>query len=571
MLPEERRPGDQRARGGGVELVRRRGEHDEVAGPCRVRHVGRRVGPVRDVAGLGLRERTVDHRPALRNAVAGPVVGVLQPEERRLDLSDCRGLVDGSNLLQPAARRVAARQVEVDLHGAAGPAGLGLADRLARRRTAVRRLGLREQAEVDQDLAGVDGGELRRESVVGGDERRRLAQQVLSERHEAVGTLVGGADELGALRDAPVGRAVHLHVVVGRVRCTVGQRRHGESEELVLELVGRRVADEGEVRVVRLHDVLQRRCGEGLPLESLLDVGLLADDTGLEYGEVGGGRTRELLGEVFVERAGEAGFARPGRPRGDGPGDGGVEEPHLGEVLREGLDLDEEPGGLAVERPAGDLHLHVGPLPLTQRADAGVAVLRRGEQHLVVVHATVVGAVEEVRIESVLVDTEVEHAQAHLHRRAERARGVGPTGRRDRSRAGEGCLAGEAGGMVELDTERGDEVGQVGRRDVVRRHPAARVERAEVDRRALDRGLGAAGVFELDDLLATALGGLADRLGLGHAGREGAGAVRERLTVDVERVVRRPVDARPGAGREAVPTGPGVGRRLGEQAAAGGR
>ena len=36
-------------------------------------------------------------------------------------------------------------------------------------------------------------------------------------------------------------------------------------------------------------------------------------------------------------------------------------------------------------------------------------------------------------------------------------------------------------------------------------------------------------------------------------GVEGGRAVRERLTVDVERVVRRAVDARPRAGREAVP------------------
>ena len=49
------------------------------------------------------------------------------------------------------------------------------------------------------------------------------------------------------------------------------------------------------------------------------------------------------------------------------------------------------------------------------------------------------------------------------------------------------------------------------------------------------------------------------------------GAVGERLAVDVERVVGRAVHARPGAGGQAVPAGAGVRRRLGEQAAAGGR
>ena len=251
MLAEEGRTGDQRARGGGVELVRRSGEHHDVARSCRVRHVGGRAGPVRDVAGLGLREGAVDHRPALGSAVAGPVVGVGEREERRLDLGDRRRLVERGDLRETAARRVAPREIEVDLDGTAGPAGLGLADRLPRRRTAVPRLRCRQQTEVDEDLAGVDGGELRGEPVVGGDERRRLAQQVLGQRQEAVGAPVGGADELRALRDPPVGRAVHLHVVIGRVRRTVGQDRADEAEELVLELVGRRVADEGEVGSVR--------------------------------------------------------------------------------------------------------------------------------------------------------------------------------------------------------------------------------------------------------------------------------------------------------------------------------
>src|SRR4029079_7667291 len=124
----------------------------------------------------------------------------------------------------------------------------------------------------------------------------------------------------------------------------------------------------------------------------------------------------------------------------------------------------------------------------------------------------------EVRVEAVLVRSEVEHAQPHLLRRAERLWGVRPAGGIDRCHTGERGLAGESGGMVELDAERGDEVRGVVRRDVVRRHATTGMERAEVDRRALDRRLGAARVLELHDLLATAFGRLADRLRLGHTG-----------------------------------------------------
>ena len=57
VLAEERRRRDQRARRRRVELVRRVREGDHVARAGRVRHVGRAVRPVRDVAGLGLRVR----------------------------------------------------------------------------------------------------------------------------------------------------------------------------------------------------------------------------------------------------------------------------------------------------------------------------------------------------------------------------------------------------------------------------------------------------------------------------------------------------------------------------------
>ena len=179
VLAEEVRRRDQRAGRLGVELVRRVGEDDQVAGPGRVRHVGRAVRPVRDVARLGLGEGAVDHLPALGLAVVRPVVGVGQAEVRGLDRGHGRGDVGRRDLLEAAAGRIAAGDVEVDLQRAAGPAGLGLADRLARGGAAVRRLRLREQAEVDERLAGVDRQELRREAVVGRDERGRvLAHQL---------------------------------------------------------------------------------------------------------------------------------------------------------------------------------------------------------------------------------------------------------------------------------------------------------------------------------------------------------------------------------------------------------
>ena len=101
---------------------------------------------------------------------------------------------------------------------------------------------------------------------------------------------------------------------------------------------------------------------------------------------------------------------------------------------------------------------------------------------------------------------------------------VQPAGRR-RGRAGEGGLPGEAGGVVELEAERGDEGGVVARRDVVRGHAAAGEEREVVDGRAVDGPVPAARPLELGDLEAAALGALGDRLGLQDAGVECRGPV----------------------------------------------
>ena len=104
--------------------------------------------------------------------------------------------------------------------------------------------------------------------------------------------------------------------------------------------------------------------------------------------------------------------------------------------LRSGqpLDLDQERAGLAVERAADDLDLHVGPLALVEVGDLVGAVLGAAEQDAVVVVRPVVAAVVEVGVEAVLVVPRVEHAQAHLLRGAVGARDVGPARRGRRAR-----------------------------------------------------------------------------------------------------------------------------------------
>ena len=357
VLAEERRAREQRAGRRRVVLVRRVGEHDQVARPGRVRHVGGAVVAVRDVARLGLRVDPVDHVPALGLAVAGPVVGVLERFERGLDPGHLGGHAGGRDLLV-AGGRVAAHDVEVDLQRAAGVARLRLADRLGPRRRGRRRvpraavggLGVRQQAEVDEHLARVDRQELRREAVVGGDERRQVLvlQAVLRQAHRRVGALVRAADERLALLDAAVRRAVGLDVVVRGVLGPVRQPLGDEPEELVLDLVGHRVADHRQVRLVLVEDVLDQRVVAGLPVQALLDVGLLAHDAGLEDGEVAGLRGREALGHEVLEAAGEARLARPRRPGRVRARHRGVEETDLREVGGQPLDLDQEGAGLAV-------------------------------------------------------------------------------------------------------------------------------------------------------------------------------------------------------------------------------
>ena len=119
----------------------------------------------------------------------------------------------------------------------------------------------------------------------------------------------------------------------------------------MLELVGRRHADEQEIGLVRLDDVLEHREVRPRPVEALLDVRLLGDDARLEDREVGGGRRPELLREVLGEVAGEAGLARPVRPGRERAADGRVEQADAGQVAGQLLDLDEHAGGQPADAP----------------------------------------------------------------------------------------------------------------------------------------------------------------------------------------------------------------------------
>ena len=69
----------------------------------------------------------------------------------------------------------------------------------------------------------------------------------------------------------------------------------------MLDLVGDGVADERQVGLVLVEHVLDHRVVQLLPVRALLDVGLLADDAGLEDREVAGLRRREALGDEVLE------------------------------------------------------------------------------------------------------------------------------------------------------------------------------------------------------------------------------------------------------------------------------
>jgi hypothetical protein len=130
--------------------------------------------------------------------------------------------------------------------------------------------------------------------------------------------------------------------------------------------------------------------------------------------------------------------------------------------------------------------------------------------------------------------------------------------------------------MVELESEGVDER-HVVEQDVARfsdevgGNAAAGEEAPEVDRGTLDGAASSARPLDLGDLQSVALRCLGDGLGLEDVGVErGRANAAEGITVLVEGVVGRSVDARPGAGRQRVPPGAGIRGRLRQHPVSGG-
>ena len=269
----------------------------------------------------------------------------------------------------------------------------------------------------------------------------------------------------------------------------------------MLELVRHRVTDEREVGLVGLDHVLEQRVMRFLPVQALLDVGLLADDARFQDREVACRRRRERLCHVLGEVAGEAGLARPAGPARVGASHRGVEQPNVRRVVGQLLHLDQHACGETRERPTDDRHLDIGQLALGQVGDLVGAVLAAREQHPVVVDNVVVGAVVDVGVEAVLVDAEVEHSHVRLQCRAVGGRHVRPAGGR--------CER----DLVVLEAEGGDQRRPVRRRDIVGRHAAAGQECPEIDGGTGDGAITAACPLHLHDPLAATLCRLRDRLG----------------------------------------------------------
>ena len=136
------------------------------------------------------------------------------------------------------------------------------------------------------------------------DRRRRFAaEEAPGEPERRIGALVGAPDVAGPGGDAAVADMVEVGVVERRIGGAVGEGRRDQPEELVLELIRRRVAGEEEIGLPGPDDVAEERLVERLEPEPLLDVGRLRDDPGLGDREVGAGRGRERPGDVLLEVA----------------------------------------------------------------------------------------------------------------------------------------------------------------------------------------------------------------------------------------------------------------------------
>ncbi len=237
--------------------------------------------------------------------------------------------------------------------------------------------------------------------MVGADERDGVSShQLASERERLVGLRIRRAEVAEALGEQVVLRPVPVHVVEVRVRIAVHVRRHREPEELVLELVGNRVAEHQQVglAVEDVEDVLQVREVGVLPHQALLGVRVLVDDQRLERCEVTCDRGREVVRQRLLEGRG-AGW--PERVVGGvHPCERGEVDPELGQVRRD-LDCLRVKTRRLPGTGSGQRHLDVRPIAGGQvRGRCGAVLARRRirEQDAVVVGRRVVGGVVDVEV-----------------------------------------------------------------------------------------------------------------------------------------------------------------------------
>ena len=124
--------------------------------------------------------------------------------------------------------------------------------------------------------------------------------------------------------------------------------------------------------------------------------------------------------------------------------------------------------------------------PLTRSPTAAAPSLPNAKQHSVVVNDAVIGRVEDVSVQPVLIRAKVQDAQAHFLRRTVGHWHIRPaSGIRWRS-AGEWRLTGKASRMIELQAKGGDEGRIIGRADVIGGNAATGEEAAVVNGRPVD-------------------------------------------------------------------------------------
>ena len=165
----------------------------------------------------------------------------------------------------------------------------------------------------------------------------------------------------------------------------------------------------------------------GFPIQTLLDVGLLADDAGFQDGEIGGGGGGEFLGQVFGKIAAEAGL-KPANPGGVGMK---TEVWNRRTWDRSGVSCSTFTSMPAVKpfsAPPLIVTLTSPHCPLARVATALAPSLLNEKSTLVIVGCAVVGQVENESVQAIFICAKVQHTQARLLRRAERLGRVGPAG-----------------------------------------------------------------------------------------------------------------------------------------------